>query len=52
VDDVTRAWWQYMDDHFPGVPGMAVDDVRFVQPVGFVWFHKPRYRVKAGRRKV
>ena len=24
-----------------------VDDVEFVQPVGFVWFYKPRYRVKA-----
>jgi hypothetical protein len=24
-----------------------VDDVEFVQPVGFVWFSKPRYRVKA-----
>lgn len=27
-----------------------VDDVHFVQPVGFVWFQKPRYRVKAKSR--
>ena len=33
------------------VPSMEVDDVRFAQPVGFVWFSRPRYRVKAvGRR--
>lgn len=32
------------------VPSMSVDDVHFVQPVGFIWFRKPRYRVKAGRR--
>lgn len=24
-----------------------VDDVALVHPVGFVWFNKPRYRVKA-----
>ena len=26
---------------------IEVDDVEFVQPVGFYWFQKPRYRVKA-----
>jgi hypothetical protein len=31
---------------------VEVDDVRFVQPVGFVWFERPRYRVKAGSRRV
>lgn len=33
--------------HHSQVPNFEVDDVRFVQPVGFVWFRKPRYRVKA-----
>lgn len=49
---MTRAWWQYLDDSSVAVPGMQVDDVRFVQPCGFVWFYKPRYRVKAGRKVV
>lgn len=30
---------------------MDVIDVDFVQPIGFVWFDKPRYRVKAIARK-
>jgi len=34
-------WWDY---EFRTI---EVDDVRFVQPVGFIWFSKPRYRVKA-----
>lgn len=42
-----RAWWQYLDNKEIHVPGMEVDDVHFLQPVGFVWFSKPRYRVKA-----
>ena len=46
------AWWQLLDDERPTVPGMMVDDVYFVQPVGFVWFHKPRYRVKAKSRRL
>lgn len=33
-------------------PNFEVDNVRFVQPVGFVWFSKPRYRIKAKSRKV
>ena len=49
---MNRAWWQYLEDQNVSVPSMDVDDVRFVQPVGFVWFHKPRYRVKARRRIV
>jgi hypothetical protein len=49
---MTRAWWQYLDDSSVAVPGMQVDDVRFVQPCGFVWFYKPRYRVKCERRVV
>lgn len=28
-----------------------VDDVQFIQPCGFVWFGKPKYRVKAKSRK-
>ncbi len=47
-----RAWWQYLDHEPVAVPGMSIDDVRFVQPCGFVWFYKPRYRVKAGRKVV
>jgi hypothetical protein len=39
-----------MDDWRVTVPSMSVDDVHFVQPVGFVWFSKPRYRIKCGRR--
>ena len=31
---------------------MVMDDVPLMQPVGFVWLSKPRYRVKAGRIKV
>lgn len=34
------------------IPTFSVDDVRFVQPVGFVWHCKPRYRVKCGRRVI
>jgi hypothetical protein len=30
---------------------IEVIDVDFVQPVGFVWFSKPRYRIKAKSRK-
>lgn len=41
-------WWEVRTD----IPTIDVDDVRFVQPVGFVWFHKPRYRIKAMGRKV
>lgn len=40
------------DLYNPGLPHFDVDDVQFVQPVGFVWFSKPRYRVKAISRKV
>lgn len=44
------------DDHehypYPWSHTMEVDDVHFVQPVGFVWFQKPRYRVKAISRWV
>ena len=47
-----RAWWQYIDREQVGVPSMEVDDVRFVQPCGFVWFYKPRYRVKCERRVI
>lgn len=46
-----HAWWQYIDTDSVAVPSFTVDDVRFVQPVGFVWFSKPRYRVKAGTRR-
>jgi len=49
---MTRAWWEFIDSPAPSVPGMEVDDVHFVQPVGFVWFRKPRYRVKARGRKL
>lgn len=34
------------------IPTFNVDDVHFMQPIGFVWFSKPRYRVKAGRRVI
>ncbi|UPT53367.1 hypothetical protein [Synechococcus phage Yong-L2-223] len=30
---------------------MNVDDVQFVQPVGFVWHSKPRYRIKCVSRR-
>lgn len=33
------------------LPSFTVDDVRFLWPCGFIWFTKPRYRVKAGRRE-
>lgn len=51
-DMTARAWWQYIDREQVSVPGMEVDDVRFVQPCGFVWFYKPRYRVKCERRVI
>lgn len=38
--------------YYQPLPSLEVDDVQFVQPVGFVWFSKPRYRVKAPSRKV
>lgn len=50
-----KAWWQ-TDDFAPcGVTERQtceVDDVPPMQPIGFVWFTKPRYRVKAGSRKI
>ena len=38
-----------MDEEVYALPAidLMVDDVEFVQPCGFVWFEKPRYRVKA-----
>jgi hypothetical protein len=45
-------WYQWDEGREFSPPGMEVDDVRFVQPVGFVWLSKPRYRVKAGSRKM
>lgn len=39
-------WWLERT----AIPAFAVDDVHFVQPCGFVWWSKPRYRVKCGRR--
>lgn len=47
-----RSWWQIVDDDTPERLSCEVDDVHFVQPVGFVWFIKPRYRVKAVSRKI
>lgn len=47
---MNRAWWQFISDGHSSVPEFMVDDVHFVQPVGFVWLQKPRYRIKAGRR--
>jgi len=44
-----------MTDDWPFFPerlSCEVDDVQFVQPVGFVWHSKPRYRVKAISRKI
>jgi hypothetical protein len=41
-----------MDVYREDPPRFEVDDTQFVQPVGFVWFSKPRYRVKAKSRKV
>ena len=38
-------------DDWPVKQTMDVQDVPIVQPVGFVWFVKPRYRVKAGSVK-
>ena len=36
------------DDWWPGERvSCEVDDVPLMQPVGFVWFSKPRYRIKA-----
>jgi hypothetical protein len=51
----TEAWWHR--DYFrledsPQSKSAYVDDVHLAQPVGFVWFRKPRYRVKAQSRKV
>jgi hypothetical protein len=41
-------WWRL--EGSPNSKSTNVDDVHFVQPVGFIWFSKPRYRVKCGRR--
>lgn len=47
------AWWDAEDGMPPAdVPEFEVDDVAFVQPIGFVWFSRPRYRVKALSRKL
>jgi len=45
-------WYEFAPSGAENVPEFMVDDVRFVQPVGFVWFYKPRYRVKAIGRKM
>lgn len=41
-----------MEDAHPVFYSMEVDDVPMMQPVGFVWFSKPRYRVRAGSNRI
>jgi len=47
-----QSWWQLFDDSPVVAPTMDVYVSTLVQPIGFVWLGKPRYRVKAGSRKV
>ena len=48
----TRGWWDFgMDEPVVTPPTMNVHDGGLMQPIGFVWFGKPRVRVKAGGRK-
>lgn len=50
-----QSWWQE-DDFAPCEtverPTIEVDDVPLMQPIGFIWFTKPRYRVKAVGREI
>ena len=50
-----KAWWQE-DDFAPcemvDHRTIEVDDVPLMQPIGFIWFTKPRYRVKAESRSI
>lgn len=41
----------YYQQENPKTKSMQVDDVLFHQPIGFIWFQKPRYRIKAITRK-
>ena len=45
--NVTKPRLDWYFDDYPRPLSMEVDDVRLVQPVGFIWHSKPRYRVKA-----
>lgn len=47
-----QSWWQLFDDSPVSTPTMDVYVSTLAQPIGFVWLSKPRYRVKAGSRKV
>jgi hypothetical protein len=44
----TRGWFNIDEYDYSGERmSCEVDDVALVQPIGFVWHQKPRYRVKA-----
>lgn len=45
--DINDYWYHDNPNQF----AVLVDEVYFVQPIGFVWFSKPRYRIKAGSNK-
>lgn len=49
---IAVGWWEFVDEPSVALPQFEVDDVQFVQPVGFVWHTKPKYRIKARSRKV
>lgn len=38
--------------YWPQARSIDVDDRGLMQPIGFVWFSKPKYRVKANMRKI
>ena len=48
-----RDWFNIDEYDYSGERlSCEVDDVPLVQPVGFVWHQKPRYRVKAGSKHI
>jgi len=47
-----KSWWEFIPEEAGNEAHIEVDDVEFVQPVGFVWLYKPRYRVKAASKKL
>lgn len=49
---MARMWWTYDEDEPVDRPTIEVDDVPLMQPIGFIWHSKPRYRVKAVGRKI
>lgn len=51
-----RNWWDEWDGYHSGIPPFSVlcneDLTELNNPIGFIWFRKPTYRIKAIGRKL